>query len=108
MKLTLVLAVVFVLMSDFVWAAPVGQAETHVLGNIIEGNVGLLLGLAIAMWGFWVWIVKQNTWGFFMMVLGTAITAFPGMFEGLRVGAASFVGGMGGTTTTNVEGAITQ
>ena len=75
-----------------------GDLEAQVVGNLMESNYGLLLGLFIGAWGAWIFLINQKTWGIAMIVLGVAITAFPGMFQGLMVGVQPFVQAAGGTT----------
>jgi len=57
------------------------------LGTIVQqmsGNLGTAFGLGIAVFGLYMWIVQQATWGIVMIIGGVAITAFPGLFGGIR------------------------
>ncbi len=76
---------------------PVGKAETGILVDLLSGNLGLFIGLAIAIFGFYQALVEQKTWGWVMIIGGTIVTAWPGIFKGMYEGvnplASSVTGG---------------
>ena len=93
------LAVAFTLMPEMALAAPEdgsGQESVGALSDAIESNYGLLIGLGVAALGMWMWLIDQNTWGVVMMIGGVAITAFPGLFQGLYQGLDPFLNTAGG------------
>ncbi len=51
------------------------------LNNVLEGNIGIIIGLSVALLGLWVWLMEQNGWGIVMIVGGVLITAFPSLFD---------------------------
>lgn len=91
------LVLILLLVNGPVWAGP-GALEAQVAADLIQSNYGLMLGLAIAAWGAWVFLINQKTWGVFMIILGVAVTAFPGLFVGMMQGAQPFIQAAGGTT----------
>lgn len=70
-------------------ATNAGESITTELVDLVQGNIGTAIGLAIALFGLWTWIVKQTTWGIVMIIGGVILTAFPGIFDNLREGVAS-------------------
>lgn len=60
-----------------------GGAFTNTFVQTLQGNIGLLIGLGIAFFGLWTWIMSQNSWGIVMIIGGIAVTAFPGLFDGV-------------------------
>jgi type IV secretory pathway VirB2 component (pilin) len=81
-----------------------GSNALSTLQDIITGNIGLFIGLAIVILGLWTWIIKQETGAGITMILGgVIITLAPGIFNGMR----SFIGGaidqfaVTGTRTVN-------
>jgi type IV secretory pathway VirB2 component (pilin) len=77
------------------------------LEQVITGNIGLFIGLAIVILGLWTWIIKQETGaGITMIIGGVLITLAPGIFNGVREFMGGVVQGFGGSATT-VTGAGT-
>ncbi len=74
----------------------VGMHELQALGSIVQSNYGVLIGLGVAAFGFWIWLTSQNKWGIAMIFLGIIVTAFPGMFEAFRNGTLSVMKAAGG------------
>lgn len=61
-----------------------GQLKDTFL-NIVTGNLGLVVGLAIAFLGLWTWIVGQEAFaGIIMIIGGILLTMLPGIFKGFR------------------------
>ena len=56
------------------------------ISGLLSGNVGTLIGLGIAIMGLYMWLVQQASWGIVMIIGGVAITAFPGIFLGIKNG----------------------
>ena len=57
--------------------------------NLIRGNLGVVIGLALSLFGLWMWLVQQATWGLIIVIGGAALTAFPGIFGSLSQGIQS-------------------
>lgn len=87
----MVFAMALTLMPEMAFAQSVGSAGLQDAGGAftasfvqtIQGNIGLLIGLGIAFFGLWTWIMSQNSWGIVMIIGGIAVTAFPGLFDGV-------------------------
>ena len=99
MKTIFLLALVAVaaLLAPDVWAAEAGRGEAQVFANILQSNVGLGIGLTVGAIGFWMWLMNQNSFGIIMIILGVAITAFPGMFVFVYEQFRPFVDATGGS-----------
>ena len=48
--------------------------------DLIRGNLGVVVGLGLSLFGLWMWLVQQATWGLLLVVGGAALTAFPGIY----------------------------
>lgn len=68
--------------------AAAGEAGGKLLSTVqdaITGNLGLVIGLALAILGIWTWVVKQETAaGIFLIIGGVLITISPGVFNSIR------------------------
>lgn len=63
-------------------AAGAGQTVLTSIQGAITGNLGLVLGLGLAILGIWTWVVKQETGaGIFLIIGGVLITIAPGVFN---------------------------
>ncbi len=77
-------------------AKGVGGDLTSSLVNVVQGNLGLFAGIALALFGLYTWLVAQNTGtGIIMIIGGVIVTAFPGIFAGLAEGAQKLAGAAG-------------
>ena len=54
--------------------------------DLVQGNLGVVIGLALSLFGLWMWLVQQATWGLIIVVGGAALTAFPGIYGSLNQG----------------------
>lgn len=78
-------------------AAPVGQAELRLLEAIFTGNIGLTLGLFIAIGGIITFVQGKTGAGITLIVLGVLITLLPGVFNGMRAVMCPIAGALGGS-----------
>jgi type IV secretory pathway VirB2 component (pilin) len=63
-------------------AGDVGSEFFNSLQDMITGNVGFFLGLAITVLGIWTWVIKQQTGaGVIMIIGGVLITLSPSLFN---------------------------
>ncbi len=63
----------------------VGASFFGSLQTMIVGNIGFFLGLLLAVWGIWVWVVQQKTGAGVMMIIGgVLITLTPSLFNSVR------------------------
>lgn len=88
-------------------AADSGGSLLNAAAGLMESNYGLFVGLIIAALGLWRWLMSQDTWGVMLIIGGIVITAFPGIFEGLYKGSATFFQAAGSETnayTTDIDG----
>ena len=67
--------------------------------GLIRGNWGTIIGLLIALFGLYMWLVKQETWGIMVIVGGVMVTFFPGIFDTLDSGLRTVFGEFDSTTT---------
>lgn len=73
--------------------------------DLITGNLGFLIGLLLAVWGIWTWVVKQETMaGILMIVGGVLITISPGVMNFMS-SLVNPVTGLGASSLTEVQGA---
>jgi hypothetical protein len=63
--------------------------------NILVGQLGTVIGLGISLFGLWVWLAQQSSWGLLIVIAGAAITAFPGLYKGLTQGFKAAFGTVG-------------
>lgn len=63
----------------------VGAAELSLLDKIFTGNIGLVLGLAVAVAGLWKFAHGDFSGAVMMMVLAVLLTLLPGVYNGLRL-----------------------
>lgn len=98
------LAVVLTMAPDVASATNAVDAGEDLLTNalgLISGSMGTLIGLGIALFGLYMWLIQQSSWGIMVMIGGVAVTAFPGIFEWMRSGFADATDG-NATASTEV------
>ena len=84
-------------------AAGAGNTALSTLTGAITGNIGLLIGLGLAVGGLWTWIVGQNTAaGLTMIAGGILLTLSPGIFNGMSRIVAPVVNTFSGSNTDTV------
>lgn len=89
------LAVVLTMAPESAMATSVNAGEelqTSIF-NMLTGSLGTLIGLGIALFGLYMWLIQQSSWGIMVMIGGVALTAFPGIFEWMRGGFADATDG---------------
>ena len=99
----LALVAVVVLVPDLALAQNAegaGKATREAISEALKGNLGIMVGLGIAVYGLWQWIMSQNQWGLVIMLGGVALTAFPGIFDGVRDGFQGVFGNSGATKSS--------
>lgn len=67
-------------------ASNVGDQFLNDVTSLITGNLGTLLGLGISLFGLWMWLVQQSSWGLIILIAGAALTAFPGIYGSISSG----------------------
>lgn len=67
-------------------SSSVGSTFLDDVTGIISGNLGTLLGLGISLFGLWMWLVQQSSWGLIILIAGAALTAFPGIYGSISGG----------------------
>lgn len=66
-------------------ASTAGDSLKDTFLGVVTGNLGLVVGLAIAFLGLWTWIVGQEAFaGIIMIIGGILLTMLPGIFKGFR------------------------
>jgi hypothetical protein len=84
-----------------------GQGLANGLGTLLGSNVALLIGVALALFGLYEWLVAQNTAvGLGMIIFGVAIAFVPDIFQGIKNAAGNVFqavhsGGATAGATTN-------
>lgn len=83
----------------------VGSSLLTDIQGLIAGRLGTVIGLGISLFGLWMWLAQQSSWGLLIVIAGAALTAFPGLYGSLAgafrsafsgTGAGSSVGSGGG------------
>lgn len=78
------------------------------LQGLVTGNLGLFIGLLLAVFGIWTWVVKQETMAGIMMIIGgVLITIAPGVMNTFSSFLNPVVDAVGGNLT-NATGSGTQ
>ena len=67
-------------------SAGVGENLFSDIQGMIQGNLGVIAGLLISLFGLWMWLVQQSSWGLIIVIAGAALTAFPGIYGSLSQG----------------------
>ena len=88
-------------------ADAVGGTLAADLNRIVRGNLGVIIGLLIALLGLYTWLIEQSSWGIVLIIGGVAITAFPGFFVSIQDSFQSLFDGSGATTRTASQAAGT-
>ena len=71
-----------------------GAVEISLLTTIVTGNIGLTLGLAIAIVGIFQFIKGKTAEAVTFVVLGVLITLLPGIYNGIRSISCTVVKGL--------------
>jgi len=64
-------------------AGNVGSGLLSDVQQLISGRLGTVIGLGISLFGLWMWLAQQSSWGLLIVVAGAALTAFPGLYGSL-------------------------
>jgi uncharacterized protein YacL len=72
-----------------------GNAELNLLTTIFTGNIGLVIGLVIAITGIIQFVKGDSGAAIYTIVLGVLITLLPGVYNGLRMIACTLVESLG-------------
>ena len=70
----------------FADGAGVGDSLFSDVQGLVQGNIGVIIGLLLSLFGLWMWLVQQATWGLLIVIGGAALTAFPGIYSALNQG----------------------
>lgn len=82
-----------------------GESVVQQMIGAMTGNIGLLLGLGLAILGIWTWVVKQETAaGIFLIIGGVLLTVSPAVFNTIGSMVGPIVQGASGA---NVNEALT-
>lgn len=52
--------------------------------GMLGGTVGTVIGLLLAIFGLYMWLVQQASWGIVLILGGVLITVFPSIFTGVK------------------------
>ncbi len=83
-----------------------GAGAVGALTGLIQSNYGVLIGLGVAAFGLWMWLMDQSSWGIVMMIGGVAITAFPGLWQAVYVGVGGVLKQAGASEQRSKAGSI--
>jgi hypothetical protein len=85
-------------------ASDAGNTVLTTIEQAITGNIGLVIGLVLAILGIWTWVVKQETAAGIMLIIGgVLITVAPGVFNTLGGIVAPIVKVAGGGDATTAH-----
>jgi hypothetical protein len=77
-----------------------GQAFSDLIGS----NIALIIGVAMALFGLYEWLVAQNTAvGLGMIVFGIAIAFVPNIFQGLKTAVSPIFNKIGTNNATMAQ-----
>lgn len=91
---------VFALAPDVAHANGAGQSLLADITGLLTGSMGTVVGLGISLFGLWVWLAQQSSWGLLIVIAGAAITAFPGLYKGMTDGFKAAFAGSGARGTS--------
>ena len=74
-------------------ATDVGNTLYQNVQDLIRGNLGVVIGLVLSLFGLWMWLVQQATWGLLIVIGGAALTAFPGIYGSISSGITNAFSG---------------
>jgi hypothetical protein len=60
-----------------------GQGVLDSITGLLTGSMGTVVGLGISLFGLWIWLAQQSSWGLLVLIAGAAITAFPGLYKSM-------------------------
>ncbi len=88
-------------------AAAVGEkgAENVItaITGAVTGRIGLVVGLVLAIFGIWTWVVKQETAAGIMLIVGGVLfTVSPAVYNAIAGVVAPIVADAGGGDVTKV------
>ena len=82
--------IVAALVATVAWVEPAFAADTTTgedlltdVQGLIGGKLGTVIGLGVSLFGLWVWLAQQSSWGLLILIAGAALTAFPGLYGSL-------------------------
>jgi peptidoglycan/LPS O-acetylase OafA/YrhL len=82
------------------------QTLYDVTRDLVTGNLGFFIGLILAVWGIWTWVVKQETTaGILMIIGGVLITVAPGVMNFFGGTVNNLLTTFGADNLTAVQGA---
>lgn len=93
--LSLALVAVFALVPDVAMAQDTGAGLLDDIQNLFGSNLGTVIGLGISLFGLWMWLVQQSSWGLIILIFGAALTAFPGIFGSMQSAFKGAFSGVG-------------
>lgn len=107
LSLVAIVALAVSVLPDVAFAGTGGAGDTTVgselfgdIQTLIQGNLGVIAGLLISLFGLWMWLVQQSSWGLLIVIAGAALTAFPGIYGSLSEGfSAAFRDSSGDAST---------
>ena len=73
-----------------------GDVELRLLERIFTGNIGLTLGLIVAVFGIFSIVNGKMAGGIILIILGVIITLLPGVYNGIRVISCPIAESLGG------------
>lgn len=80
-----ILALTFLFAPDIAQAAA-GDKLLSDVTKLLQGSLGTVVGLGVSLFGLWIWLAQQSSWGILILIAGAAVTAFPGIYSGLTTG----------------------
>lgn len=83
---------------DFTASTTFGKLSTFVKDEFFSGKgIGFMAGLAVSLYGLYLWLIKQETtWGLTAVVGGVVVTALGGIYvDGLQSGTLSVLKAVG-------------
>mgnify|MGYP003394739341 CR=1 FL=1 len=103
----------FVLLGTDAYAAAdatmVGNPLLQLVEKSMTNSLGLFLGLCLAVFGIWTWVVKQETLaGLLMIVGGVLITVSPGVLNWTRTFVEPMLSSSGGDNVVTTTRAGTK
>lgn len=73
-----------------------GESILEAVNEVLNSPIMIVIGLALAVIGVWMWLVRQETAAGIMMIIGgVIITGIPAIFRGTSTVVTPFVESVG-------------
>lgn len=80
----------------------IGTQEAKLVTSIYHSQYGVFIGMALGLYGLYLWLMSRAMWGAILIALSVAFTQAPELYSGLRTTFAPIADKLGGGTAVNL------